>query len=911
MNKIIPFMLLPLVSSMAYANNYPDEFADFFHETPQRVSMVFSGEQQGLDLDAIVNYESLRIDPNNQTNLAHLKAFLSGNGLTDVAMSAILMDLKNGVSTDPSCQLRLDQCALSPEVGEVQYVYDFDNALLKIFVASDLLDADTEDEYASGFQSRHNAITNWSSLYGYSDFSGNNYALWDNYTTIGLPLGFITMDSQLDSQGKDNEIYALTYDIEYEHYRAQLGRHRYNPEFNSTDYLNNGARLSGDSLFIGTSRNLLKGGEAQAQKVFFYAPQSGQLEVYREGRLIMSQVVAQGRQEISYSDLPTGAYDIRLVLKVSGKEVVAETRQIVNNPHFSLRKGEFDILIGAGKLDTLPEHLEYTQREVNAYQDAYLQGLMNYRVSEGFMVGAGVTSNRQNTYAQLGGRYYWGSYASLDVVAGAFDSNEMFQTAQLTFAPFFIDYRHFEQNEQYDTYTLANRLYGLNGYEDIGIGLNGPLLGGQGYLRYNIYHNDDIDTHYANADDEYQTKMLSGSWSREAFGGQLSLNLDFNETYKEWNVGVNWSVAIGDNVDAMLTADMDEEGFSQNANYLMASASNENWSASGSAGVIITHENQVGSEFSATVSGQTEQFNASGYGFVNDDGTQTMTFNLSGTQILSSEGLFLTHERGRSFAVIEKHQPDSELKLNVTANGQASAHQTLSDDETVVRLNEYQDTFIHVDADGQNFDVSNNIEQGFVTPGSLYALEVDLAPLSSLLFVLDDIDGQPIQNLQCVGQGCSSVEPVTEDGVFRLNYRQGQPFQLVSQKGLCVYEPLASSSGIVSGYCLPGLEAQVQSEQPWESTAHLLTHQSEEVLIYLGQFNVDAFSPVQERLSALGLTVKKVRNGEEVYVYLEPQTSYTSEQMHYLNELDAYVLLKDSEVDLLTIQQQLGDYDDA
>nr|AKN35921.1 CFA/I fimbrial subunit C precursor (Colonizationfactor antigen I subunit C) [Vibrio splendidus] len=340
MNTVLkPLLCLPLfvTTVCASTNYYPEEFQDFFVETPQKIYVVVAGDKGGEDVNALVNYDTFRLR-DHPTDIQVFSQFLEGKGLNDRAVKRIVSDMQRGVSSDESCGGRLSSCVPDTSDGQTKFVFDFDSSSLKIFIAPHALRDDLDEVMYESAINRQQAIVNWANLYAYTDLSQQEQVTLSNQTTLGLPMGHLYFDTEYTSSDNEFDVYTALYDVEYEDLRLQAGRNRYNPTFNSTDYLNNGASFMGDYIQLGSSTNLLKGKESAQQRIYFYAPQNGQLELYRDDRLILNKVVSEGKQYISYADLPKGAYTATLLLKVAGKTVLTETRQIVNNNQFSLKK---------------------------------------------------------------------------------------------------------------------------------------------------------------------------------------------------------------------------------------------------------------------------------------------------------------------------------------------------------------------------------------------------------------------------------------------------------------------------------------------------------------------------------------------------------------------------------------------
>lgn len=887
---------------------YPEEFSDFFTDVEHNIHVVLAGDRSGQDVSASVNYERFLVEVNSASE-RKLRLFLESKGLKKEAIHQIITQANDGIISDSECEDRLSQCVLSAYPDRPRYVFDFDNSRLKIFISPTALAQQSEQvEYEDPFN-EGNGIINWSNLYGYTSFSDNPYFTWSNLTTVGLPLGYLTFDTQYRTEEKQFDVYTATYDVEYENHRLQVGRSNYNFSFNTTDTLNNGAKYSGDSIAIGTSHNLLKGRKEELQRIYFYAPQNGQLEIYRDERMIYNKVVSEGKQYISYADLPKGVYEATILLKVSGQALLEERRQIVNNNQFSLLVGETDYVVAFGRLDDYLESRS-DRSQNDEYQSGYAKALASHRFNDYWMISGGLVSDNNDRMYQAGSSLFLGDKLSFDYVASFFSSDDFYQSANLSYAPFFADFRKLDYDLNNPEARLSSQLYGNSSYQDLGVGVSGSLLDNFIYLRYSRYKSDDADAYDRRYG--YDRWLVNGGITRRLSKGSLSLNVDYYESHSsrsELNTNLTWTHDFDANYSSQVTVYANKDGFDYNTNYLRVNQQGENWSSNSALGVTITDDNQISADLSVTATGDTDKVNGNMYAYTNDQGTKSFSGGLSGTQIISSKGIDFTKSQARTFIRIEKeldldNDSDAEnVQYIISKDGQYSNKNSLDQAVTLLPLEDYRYTILSVEDMVDNVDIENGRHQNYSHPGSVYQVDTKLVSLLNKVILLEDFYGNPIKNVQCIGDGCVSVETLSDDGVFRVNYRKSKSYRLVSRKGLCIFDE-QSNDAYSYGYCLPGLETD-KDKANWRQSSQLLQeNESHELLVYLGKFNQGKeANDITQRLTSLDITFKNIQVANDIYIYIIQDRDFNQAQRSLLQELDAYVLLRNSEIDLLTLQQ--------
>lgn len=887
------------------ATSYPVEFSDFFAKQHDSVVVRLAGDSVGVKVGAQVSYDDFQL---TEADVAPLRRYLADKGLAGGAVDVIARELVSGVPANPGCKVNLDVCA--PEVADkdVQYVFDYDNGNLAIFVGSGWLVRTTQEVAYYPALRASNALVNQARVYGYADESSEGGVSISNLTTLGLPYGYLLFNTQYQNTDNSLDVYKGVYDLEVGGTRAVLGySERDRVFFNTTDFLNDDADYTSYAAQVGSSRNLVLGGNRSLQSVFFFAPQAGQLEVYQGDRLLLTRVVSQGRQSIAYSDLPAGAYDVRLVLRAGGQTVLEELRQVVNSQQFSLPVGDWDYVLTAGRFDEVPaqDELQWLSSPAD-FSKNYAQLRTSWRLTDSLLLAGGVTSNQDDQYVQAGVSYAWADWLLATYQAGLFSGGDGYQAGTLTLGPVFLSARRFDSDDSNRAYRLASQLYGEQSFFNYSATYSTSLWGGSGYVTYTYYESDAAYTL-----DEVRTSKVedvSTGWMTAWRDWQLGLNMAYNqnESYDELKFGVTASYALGNGTTTQLSMTTDRHGLSRAEAGITKSVARGDWSGSGTAslawqGDLPTAEEAV---LSGTVNGRTDWFNADAYGYVSSAERRMVSGTLTGTQFISGQDAGMTSEMGSSFMHIV---PDivsdpagAEVSLegvsyNVRRDANATYQGRLTGEEAVIPLTPYTDTEFVMDAESRNLNITNNIRREFVYPGTVYTIDARITPMVTQLFVLNDIQGQPIRQVRCVGEACAGVEPLTDDGVFRVNYQAGGEFTLVSMNRVCINEPGLVGGGAVHSYCLPGLtpeEGRIafsSSGQPQESD-----------LLYLGKYesHQEALAII-DRLKEVGMVAQSVTVGQSLYLYVQYSKAFSVAQRTMLEGLDAYIVLNDANVDKL------------
>ncbi|EAR57590.1 hypothetical protein SKA34_08388 [Photobacterium sp. SKA34] len=884
---------LPVMAAPSSHEAYPSAFSDFFEEQSQRIDVEVAGAASSVNVASSVTYETYRIDAG--ASVTALSEYLRQQHLSPVAVSAIIATLQQGIQANPHCQGELALCVPTVKTGHAEYVYDFDNSKLRIFVSPEMLTNKTGKVDYYPEKRENNALINYSDAYVYTDSDNNSNVNWTNNAVLGLPYGYLSVDSQYVSEDSDLHIYRAAYDLDVQNKHVVIGyQDRNTRSLNSTDFLSYGANYAGVRATVGSSQNLVKGNHKALQRIHFFAPQDAQLEVYQGDRLLLDKIVAQGEQSIGYDALPSGIYTITLVLKQGKNEILREQRQVVNTDQFSINVGDWDYRLESGVLDNI-DNTDIDERHHLTITDSdrtYVRGAASYRFSENTLLGIGATSNTDDSELQLGTAWIIGGKVNVSYTGALFNTGERYQNGVIGIGPLSTSYRTVSLDNT--PHPLSRLLFGDQDYTEWSVNYTTALLGGNAFVSYFNYVTDDKDNN-----NEASSHNLSLSWSRNLPVGTLSINStysEYNDQHNAVNTTVAWRYDFNDSfstLTAMAFNDTDMAYSEQSATY---SHIDDNNILSATAGVKLGQQAERESDLSVTASGSTDRFNYSGYGYIDSRGERSLSGNISSTQVLSSEGGMITSEQGQSFVGIAptlKGNPSRTVPVHygLSKNGEYRYEDNVeTNSTTLLNIDPYTDININLDAESENVLVDNTPYQHFMMPGMYHSVNTEVTPLQSHVFVLNNLYGQPITgSVHCLGDGCQSVEQLSDDGVYRVNYAKEATFKLITQKNVCVYSPLESLKTYSQAYCLPGLNDE-EENIPWDQQQQL--KEEDNTLLYVGKFtDLEDGKKVVTRLKHVGLDVTSVDIGDSEYIYVRLQEKYTIAQQSVLDNLHSFVVV--------------------
>ncbi|QLK43877.1 hypothetical protein DR996_00465 [Vibrio owensii] len=897
-NSLYLSLLMALSPNILAGEHYPIEFADFFIEHEDVIQLTIVGAKEYVAIPSLVTYDSFRLNSNDDQIQANVRKYLEREAIKNAEIDKILASLNIGVEANPDCDKALDQCVPADKPGAAEYVFDFDNKVLKIFVSSDMLEKQVSSKKYHDNRNDNQAVILSTNMSGYVGESSNGSVTVSNDLVAGLTYGHITAETQYSTSDSEFDLYEANYHLEKNNVKGVVGYQKYrNASLNSADFLSNGMDLSGYSLTVGSSDNLVVGKNSALRTLNFFSTTSGRLEIKQNERVLVSRNIEAGQQSIGYDELPSGIYNVTITVTQGENESVSEVRQVVNTSQFDLAVKDWDYQAQVGYLDTEVSEYDFgldisgypvKSPEVEDSSRYFGRASSTYRIQENLMVGAGLTANNDDTHLQAAVKLALGEWAEGEVTLSQLASGGNAQYASVNVAPFFASYstNDFDVKES----SLAHLLYGEQATTEWSLGVSGQLFGGSAYLNYlSIESDDDFNS--------FRSESLSASWSKAAFGGSLSLNANYalNDSYgDQWSTNLMWTVNFNDNTHGSFATMLQDDGYFETRSALTYSEQLENGIVSSTAGITLG-EDGVESELSVSANGESSYARYGAYGYLTDSGSYSISGNLSTTQVFTKNGVMSTPDKGESYISIAPEwkgkrdkETDSSISYYMSSDDGFKRKSDYSGKKAeLIRLVTYTETELDLDGDMANIEIEKGSIESFSLPGSAFVLDSTLIALQSQMFVVSDIDDQPLDQLRCFGPGCKSVERLSDDGVFRVNYRDQTPFALVSDKKMCVFDIDAVGSRYVHAYCLPGLE------NPYAMESGNDDHQkaSGEDLMLIGRYEFNSESAkLIERLDDVKLNSKVIQVGKASYIYVPSHVGFTAEQQMLLEGLKAYAM---------------------
>lgn len=873
----------------------PSEFQSMFDQEESSISFHISGLDASRHIAMISTpFETQLLSKSEQA----LSQLLVGQGLKASAVSDILTSLKAGVRNDPLCSGIASECQLIPEY--FSFGYDYERQSLTLFVNANAFVKASHNQEPHGSRNRAPGFVN------HIDLDVNAYQESDvdltlrNESILGLPYGNIT--SKLYANTDDDvDIDELAYNYEWDKQRLQVGHYEYGYAQNTTSTLDLTGSYPLDAITLSSSRNLLNKDKQASRTLNYVLPSQGRIEVYRNEQLVFSKNVPAGQQVVNYSDLPTGNYLATVVILSQGREVLKEQRQIYNTALFSLSKGEVDYALTAGKFNArYDDNSDFDVLALSA--DEFIDGRINYQLFDNTSVGARSVVTQDHSMIEGGLSQDIGSYVSATAKFAQFDNDGRFWSVDSAFLGMSIGYEVYSLSN--DDYALNNYLLGNSGYQRLTASTSLSVAGGSGYLMYIDNHADDPPQIGEQFNDQTSYWSLTAGYSRPFIADST---IDISATWQggddefynedEWYVNVLWSVPLGSEWTANSSTSLSGQGVDEFRNSVVKSTSGEDYYANSEIGVAYVG-NSSPQEMTTDVSfsgGYTSDgFNSDTYAYAKSDGTRSLNLGLSSSQVFDGEKLHFSSERSDAYIVVNadnNNDPDSHLGLlTIARDGDISHNKNVDAPQTVIGVENYTQYQVKLDTSSSNYLVNGQSNtQEYTFPGSVVPLNVDLTKIKTFITSFENIQGQQVDDVRCVGDGCIEVESLTE-GVFKVSVIVGADYQLVSNTQTCLTPTLdRATSQVVNigeNYCLPGIDTETTQLALLQKT--LIDNES---YYFVGVYdNQASLKAAAERLDAVGLEAISRQVNARHYLYANTHNTLTSAQASQLESLWQYAV---------------------
>ncbi|CAH6938976.1 conserved hypothetical protein [Vibrio chagasii] len=809
---ILNSVFLTLYSGVSHCKDIPVGFENVFEvrKIYFRMRNLDGTLTEPVEFEA--SFNSLQLNPDNKKSVKFVTDYLENNNISRKYEKRIVDELITGVDGKSDCKGRLEKCELSPEDFDI--VYNYNDREIYLFVSEKILtysDSSELSNYHSSKSEQNGLINSFDFYVSKYNNQGSSLSLNDE-TVLGLPYGYFSSDLNVNNSNSGSELYEAAYNLDVESYSLKVGHFEFEPEINSTDFLNNTARIAQNSITIGTSKKLLVGGYNNDKQLSFYASSSGSVQVYRDGRLIYQDNISEGVNSIAYTKLPPGRYEVTLEVTTSGNIINRQTYQVYNTTSDSLTLGEVDFVVTSGMFSG--SHYDYEESGiVNIEGDLYGKVLSNYQLTPSLQIGLGGLITDMGSMYSIGGVYNLIEWdLNSEAVYSKFeDSTHLNVNIAIPYLS--LSYESLD-NSLGDP--VASYMYGFSDYSRLSLNTSYNFVGGQSI--YGIYSltKDDSPNALEGASEQEQSFFSAGFSTPSILNSTININVDYAESTGDASFNFLWSVPLSDTVETVVGFVSDTHDIDRFKTVVRENQLVESESFNTSLELSNTYDRQqpdMYQEARFATSGKTKYARLNATANTSTNGINGINAGISSTQIITKDGAYVTDETARAYTLVDVEPPKNtddgvhaKGYLSLKKEGKASGKFIVYNNETIIPLqdyNQYQARFDSESLDLYNF--GNSEVSVFTHPGSVASIKPRVNRTVSFISAFDDIKEQPVSNVECHGRGCIDVSKIT-DGIFRITVLDGMDFELSANRDRCLlpYKFVSKNQlNFGKNYCLP------------------------------------------------------------------------------------------------------------
>ncbi|TNZ86774.1 hypothetical protein CGK40_24305 [Vibrio parahaemolyticus] len=922
-----------LVSINAWAA--PSGFEALTALTPSDITLTVN-DDNALSLPGEMGAQSVRFNANTQDAL---RAFLLEQYLKPEVAEQLTAQLLNGTDTSARCRGRRDSCLIDEsKVDTPQVVIVSDLHKVRLLVPSALMAKQVQQARFIDSTISDNAIIMHHDVNIGTGSNVEKYGYYGGSLIAGIGGGFfrgdVNVTSDRDNTRNDGHFYAdeVTWNYLTENWRTQMGyvSERNDESWNATALLDADEQVSSLRATLGSTSELEFKNKATAERLYFSAPSSGRLKVTREdGTPVLERNVSAGQQYLSYDELPQGITTLIISVESGGQEVFRDVRKIYNTANANLADGDVDVLFSAGlfqQQEVFPDWVEeeYAYHDDDWNNEGYLQAQIVGQVNASWRVGASLLNTRDTHYAKLATQFQPASWLSVNAIAGQFGSGSRYYQASGELGGLSWNWSQYQDDTVASTDELAleHYLYGLGSYNEWSLGWNQWLWEGNAYLYYSGYRQElDASAYHPDVweEEEYQNNRSltlgyswQGPWRSTIDSNVMKTFLeDVNGSQDdEWTFNLNVSIPLNasgmDYVNYNLASQHSDTSSSQyhratyGHRFDMEQGADLSMEVSGSG--YTGARQDVGDTLmgDVTLSGgyQNDQWRGSAMVYADTDSEYNGYADMQTTTILSGGDWFQARKRADSYLLVsnrgeqgasldnggDKFLTTAQLKENDESDGRL----VIDKARVVHPLDNYKEYQVTLDDSSSDYhNRGERLVQGSSFPGTALRLNVDNREVRSYISVFSSIEGQPIDEVSCVGDGCVSTERLTE-GVFKFRVSKGLPFQLKTSLNQRCFIPSPNATvhqNLGQNFCMPQFDSMdgLQVTQGHDGLHYY----------YAGEFaTLEPLTSYSQALSEQNPDIELVEKhiGERTFLFIRTPQRLTQEEVGLVRALSAYAL---------------------
>ncbi|KAB1505025.1 TcfC E-set like domain-containing protein [Photobacterium damselae] len=806
--------------------NIPDEFKAIFKEETKPVKIEFpNGDVSEVNLT--VSYGKVRFDGSDKDKDKNkLYKQLKNNNVKDDVAKKIITEMSSpkGLNNSDKCQGFLNTCIVLTDGYDV--VYDLDRNTLRFFFSKDILNEKKgKDEYASSINHYPASINNASLFVNTAD-SDASITFNDNFIQ-GFKYGYLDSEFRLNSDD-DNELDKLAYNLDLKNKRYQLGYFSDENSMNSTDFIESFTDSDVLEMSFGSSNNLLLKTSDSNKKIQIYVPASGLLSIKKDGSYIKQYPVKSGQQNILYSSLPSGIYEINVTVKSGNKIIFDENYNVYNTKGGQLLSKGIDYRLQVGLLqdgndNDIPEfyHGKFVKDKWKSFDDkGYISGKLSYGLTDAAMLGGAMTlADDNNSIYQLGVNYLISDSGTIRATSKFYSEGSYLFDVNLysSFLNFGLSKFELDENDNFAAYTEDYESNtSINVSRMFNLGLNSTLGLYYNYSKYDKSENSNLSgniSYFINGNSRVDFQTTYNKYDDHTGNSDESVNFDLSYTY-DFDSGFSTRTTFNadDNGYNEVTAEYDSGDLISSDDLMV--------SLVGRTSLRNDRHNNSDSQSSLDVNGSyiNDYLSSGYYGSIDSDGTSNQSLTLTSNQVLSKSGLTFTNKSSDAYLQfdIEKSKDikdDASLgTLSVTKDGHNHYDIAINDSNKLIALDDYAQYKNKVDTLSSSIENSgSNSGDVFSHPGTVKPVRLDLTKVVSFIGAYSDIFDQEIADLRCEGDGCVDVENV-ESNIYKVAVRSGKPFVLKDKRTnyVCLTPQVRNIDvlNIGNSFCVPEVEEE-------------------------------------------------------------------------------------------------------
>lgn len=914
--KFLPLFLF-FISNTSIANNVPDGFEELF--SVRETDILISLGDSSVIVPGYIGLGSANVFDSEKVK-DEVSSLLSQEYVNKSTANEIISQLISGVDDSKHCRGRRDECTLTEEgLKEVQFVIVNEQNRLNIYVPDIYLNTVQERKQYIKDDHGSNALIMHHDLSVHS--SSESEAYYQNESTLGLLGGYLHSSINMttnDDNEYDSHVYVdeITGNYLFDSYRIKAGfsSSRVSRVWNSTDILDIGEDISVVDVSAGTTQELEYKTKNMAPRIYFSVAKSGRLYVTREdGTPVLERNISPGQHYVSYNELPKGISTLKFEVRAGESIIYEQTHKVYNKSNAALESGEWDFFVSAGSLvDQKLVQEDAVDDYLGEYQyDAFVEFRLANQINDDLTLAIGVLNTPESYLGRAAFSYNPNSYFSLNALYGVFDEQSTYwqtdlRLSQLTLSASRFDDRSREDPNNREDVSFANYLMGFGSNTELSANYSFDIGDGRAYLGYSKLKNEAVRSvvfENINEVSDNSDSLNIGYTFRSYYNSTVDIsgsyydNDDFNGFMDDdWSVSASVSIPIGSSSYINSGIDSYEGDLNYNASIGNSYTLSENSTLSVEAGTSRSKEIDT---YYGSLSAYHENDKLSGNAFVYyDEESTSISASLSSSTIVTEHDVFQTKDKADSYLVIEnvalsdgnvsledEDRSDFLSVANVRKNNHHEGRLTLSSNVNFYALDSYKEYKVNLDEGASDYSNigDSNIEASSY-PGTVLNLDVDMREVKTYISVFNDIEGNPVNSIQCEGRGCVDVEEITE-GVFKFRISAGLPFELRTSSQRCLIPPpnLFSTYNLGENFCMPG----------FDESGELRLTQGDNGLYYyyVGEYeDSNLIQDYEASLNDSSLTFIKKSVGERIFLFVESPELLAMNQKETIESLSQYAL---------------------